>query len=344
MKYLRADGWTILRLAEYFKLDRHSVTYWLRCTQAPSQHRRIPRNTSKKSTAIRGRRKLVLGLLNKREVLKRNRFTAKFRKRRERTVERQPFGSLRQIRKGLISEHGIRVSISTVRNDLRAMGKRARRRRRGPHLTQKHRLARVAFAKRWMHARLDFSDECLISTNDATSGWQWVSKDEQPQHLDHEQGPTQLLVWGVVGTGFRKLIILDDKERLSKESYQAKVLTPAVPELKKRSKAGFLFQQDLARPHCDSERFLHRHGVKTAPQWPAKSCDMSPIETCWSWLKQRVALDAPWGVEELKAAILKAWHDLPTNSIDNAVASFKTRCQQVIRAKGALIKAKKPRW
>ncbi|GFX06816.1 transposable element Tcb1 transposase [Trichonephila clavipes] len=62
------------------------------------------------------------------------------------------------------------------------------------------------------------------------------------------------------------------------------VLEPAVlPYLQGLATA--IFQQDNARPHMARivQRFFVNHQIELLP-WPARSPDLSPIESMWPWL------------------------------------------------------------
>lgn len=85
--------------------------------------------------------------------------------------------------------------------------------------------------------------------------------------------------------------------------------------------------------------FLRRNKIKPlSPRWPARSPDLSPIETVWAWLKYKVAARAPYGVEELAQFIRESWEAIPQKSIDALVRGFKQRCKQCVKGKGNVVK------
>ncbi|GFY06048.1 transposable element Tcb1 transposase [Trichonephila clavipes] len=55
-----------------------------------------------------------------------------------------------------------------------------------------------------------------------------------------------------------------------------------------------IFQQDNARPHVARivQRIFVNHQIELLP-WPARSPDLSPIETMWSMIAQRLTQNTP---------------------------------------------------
>ena len=86
--------------------------------------------------------------------------------------------------------------------------------------------------------------------------------------------------------------------------------------------------------------YLKRNGIKLLKGWPARSCDLSPIENMWSNAQRRVDRYGPSGVEELWTFVKKAWDDIPLSEVNNLVESFPTRLTKCIKAGGATISTK----
>jgi hypothetical protein len=100
-----------------------------------------------------------------------------------------------------------------------------------------------------------------------------------------------------------------------------------------------VFQQDGATCHSQSKPYLSRRKVKSLEEpWPAVSCDLSPIEQCWSYLNHLVKRRGPYGVEELQRFAEEEFAKMPQEYIDNLVLSFTSRCEKVIQTKGNVIK------
>ncbi|GFU08725.1 transposable element Tcb1 transposase [Trichonephila clavipes] len=80
---------------------------------------------------------------------------------------------------------------------------------------------------------------------------------------------------------------------LNSQHYISEVLEPVVlPYLQGLATA--IFQQANARPHVARivQRFFVNHEIKLLP-WPARSPDLSPIESMWSMVAQRLTQITP---------------------------------------------------
>ena len=133
-----------------------------------------------------------------------------------------------------------------------------------------------------------FSDECMLDDNDYGKQWQWCRGKEVPSNMRMDPGPHSVLVWCAIGVNFRTIVVLP-RQLLNAESYQKKILNRNVVQLlAAECRRGSVFQQDNARPHCRSALYLGKRGVKVL-DWPARSPDLSPVETIWSWLRREVA-------------------------------------------------------
>lgn len=335
------SGYSQKQLAEDFNIHRNTVSKWLASKQAPSQTLKTRRVSAIRKQMINMRRCAVRKLIETKVTLKRVRYTPKKRLPRVKVLIRRPYSSVRSVCRGLYQKHNIRSSPSTVWKDLHCIGKIARKKRKAPPLTAKHRLDRQAFCKEMIRDKLDikFSDECYVDTNDHGSTWVWISPGEMPDVMERDQGPTSILVWGCIGKNFKHLVVLPP-QRLTKDSYRAKVLRPSISAL---ASTPALFQQDGAKPHGGHIQYLHRCGVRTLPKWPAKSCDLSPIENLWEILKSEVSRRAPHGVEELMVFIKEAWDAIPMKVVNSLIDSFEQRCKDCVAAKGNIIKPRKQR-
>ncbi|MDP2815805.1 MAG: hypothetical protein Q8O19_03910, partial [Rectinemataceae bacterium] len=153
-----------------------------------------------------------------------------------------------------------------------------------------------------------------------------------------EQGATQILLWGAIGIGFKKLIVVD-VSRLTRESYRSSILQPSVGALKAATRCGGEFMQDNARPHRGGMEYLRSRGVRClAEQWPASSCDLNCIETLWSHLQYEVSRRGPYGKAELIDFTKKCWDDIPQQKIDTLCAGFLNRCEKCVASRGECIK------
>lgn len=340
LRYRAKSGASTKALCGEFNLHRNTVKKWLRRSEPPSKSK--PRKLcDAKRNSIAHRRKLVKKLVETKVHYVRERFTPKKRLRRTQTMTRRPYQSCRTIARALITQHGVHASPSTVRSDLYALAKVPRKRRKGPYLDDNHRKKRVIFCRKMLQVCpvLRFSDECYINTNEHGSQWVWINPSEVAEPKTCDQKPPQLLVWGMIGPNIKQLIILKKPTNLTIASYREKILKPSLSVLK--DSQGAFFQQDNAKPHSSQGPFFRRHKIPTLDSilsWPSKSCDLSPIEQVWEYVKSQVSKKGPLGLHELATFIEEAWNSIPMTMVTNLLDSFLPRCRQCVRSRGELIK------
>ena len=64
------------------------------------------------------------------------------------------------------------------------------------------------------------------------------------------------------------------------------------------------------------------------PAWPPNSPDLNLVETVWSWMVKAIRdSDGGWpsNPEDLKAAVIKAWDDIPLEKFRELVKSYRVR-------------------
>jgi len=87
-----------------------------------------------------------------------------------------------------------------------------------------------------------------------------------------------------------------------------------------------------ARPHklrCVSD-FLNVDGIRTIA-WPACSPDINPIEYVWDMLGRRLRSRTPavQNTEQVAAALVEIWDNLPQDMIDNVIRSMRSSFDQL---------------
>lgn len=340
MKFLESKGLGVSQIASQLNVSRKTVYYWRKKNSPPSHKTPSARTT----LAMRTRRALVKKLASTRVAVDSTRFTPVRRKAVKRRTLSRPYSSVRKIARALFRNNRIECSPSTVLNDFKALGWVARKRISAPFLTDEDKQRRLEFCRKVLEEGFfdfAFSDESLFDTNEqgANNRYQWVPRGGTPDPIQREQYGASLLVWGVIAKDFNFLVIIPSSSgRLTCAKFRELVLTPALTRLRALGRRGIKFQMDNAPCHNRNGDWLRRNGVRLAPKWPARSCDLSPIEPLWAIMKQRVSSRAPFGEENLTAFIRQEWESLPNTLINSLVDSFKRRCELCIRAGGATIR------
>jgi transposase len=147
-------------------------------------------------------------------------------------------------------------------------------------------------------------------------------------------------MWGVVGIGFRKLVVLGT-DRVDSADYVDTLRRYLLPAYKKAvlKDDTLHFMQDGAPSHTakTTTAALAKWQVKMFGPWPPTSPDLNPIENVWSLVGRQIGATAPRKREELIEAITNAWNSIPQSTIDSLVGSFTGRCVKCVERQGAKV-------
>ena len=230
----------------------------------------------------------------------------------------------------------LRVSKSTVRRDMIALGYVNRVRPIKPKLSDSDYERRLAFSSETLRtaSRKDlesvaFSDEKLFDTNDHGLRTEWVRKGEAPQPRIFEKWSQKVMVWGIIAVNYRHLYFFNAGESVDAAAYQ-KAIASSLKVVQRRK---LIFMQDGARCHTAASTMavLEAAKVEVLQDFPPRSPDLNPIENMWS-LVDRLVIDFYEG--DLRAAVKKAWDSIPTQTVNNLVLSYKSRLQKVVALEG----------
>ena len=75
-------------------------------------------------------------------------------------------------------------------------------------------------------------------------------------------------------------------------------------------------------------------------EWPANSPDLNPIEKLWNILQDRVIEEQAETVDELKAAVIKAWWDIPQSTIQHLISAVPNKILKCIEKEGGRTNAR----
>lgn len=239
------------------------------------------------------------------------------------------------------------VSVRTTNRRLEKRGYTARRPAKKPLLTPRHRQERLAWAARWIDLTLNhwhhvvFADESrfLLHRSDGRIRVRRLAGERFREDCvlgTVAYGGGSVHVWGAMHSGGQsQLVVL--VENVNGVRYRDILEEHLVPWARATFGDNFAFQDDNAPPHRArvTTRFLEEEEVQTRPQ-PAKSPDLNPIEHLWDELHRAVDKRAnpPANLDQLAAALVEEWRNIPVQRLLNLVDSMPRRLQAVINSRG----------
>lgn len=339
MTYLRKQGKTYAQISAELNVSRSSVHRSLTASAPPSVRNKNQRQASRSTRAkLKKRRQVVVQLAKKKKIVEG--WRGKSGRAQPIVIRRRVFPSIRRIAREM-RRRGFSVSDSTVRTDLISSGLLAKVKPRGPRRRIGDKAERLKFARRWLRkgkkvmTQIIFSDEKLCDTNDHGSRFEWCEKEERASHMERDRFAPKIHVWGAVGVGVKILVFLPDGG-IDHDIYVRKCLAPNIAALTKKDR---IFQQDGARCHVHEKTlaYQNRKGFTLMADWPARSPDLSPIESIWAQCQRSVSERGPSNAEELKEFWKREWDSIPQAQIDACVLSFAPRLAAACAAKGDTI-------
>ncbi|GFV57731.1 transposable element Tcb1 transposase [Trichonephila clavipes] len=147
-----------------------------------------------------------------------------------------------------------------------------------------------------------------------------------------------MMVWGGIGyIGYHsRTPLIRIVGTLNNQHYTFEVLEPVFhPYLQGLATA--IFQQENARSHVARivQRFFVNHQIELLP-WLACSTDLSPIESMWSMVAQRLTQITPPAAisDQLWKRVEAAWSAVPQEDIQSLFESMLRRVEVVISNNG----------
>ena len=223
---------------------------------------------------------------------------------------------------------------------MREAGLKCRRPRKVGILTQRHKQARLRWARahlrfrRRQWSRVLFTDECQITLSRA-DGRARVWRRRRERHNEvciqryNRWGGGSIHVWaGITQFGKTDLVVFD--RNVNAQTYVQDVLAPVVvPFINQHFGGQGTLQHDNARPHTarHTQNFLAASNINVL-DLPAMSPDMAPIEHLWDELKRRIyaRVPAPQTVAELRRVAIYEWQNISQAVIARVVFFQMDNC------------------
>ncbi|KAK7143817.1 hypothetical protein R3I93_014851 [Phoxinus phoxinus] len=267
-----------------------------------------------------------------------------------RMVDKQPQTSSKEIQ-AVLQAQGASVSARTICRNLNKMKRYGRRPRRTPLLTQRHKKARLQFAKMYTSKPNSFwenvlwTDETKIelfgkahrSTVYRKCNEAFKEKNTVPTV---KYGGGSKMFWGCFtasGTG-----CLDCVQGIMKsEDYQrilGRNVGPSVRKLGLRPRS-WVFQQDNDPKHTSksTQKWMATKRWRVL-KWPAMIPDLNPIEHLRRDLKIAVGKRHPSNMRDLEQFAKEEWSKIPGERCKKLIDGYRKRLISVIFSKGCATK------
>lgn len=228
--------------------------------------------------------------------------------------------------------------------------------RRKPFETDKHKAARLKWAKEHRNWTMDdwyrviWTDEATFETGLDTRSCYVTRKQGDAMEYRYlkptfKSGRSSIGIWGAITLGLKGPVHFLQKEgRMNSEIYVNQVLKElGLPFYNHctQERGPMIWMDDGAGYHTSkaTAKFRRKVGLLRM-DWPAQSPDLNPIENLWRIIKLRVSAQRHriQSLEQMKWVIEEEWNKLTVEDFHKCIESMPKRCKLVILAKGGAIK------
>lgn len=156
------------------------------------------------------------------------------------------------------------------------------------------------------------------------------------------KSPSSVMVWaGVTANGKTPLVFIEKGVKINASYYQKSIIKAVLEPWAKLHFKGedWTLQQDWAPAHKakGSIALCKKLFPKIWDRelWPPYSPDLNPMDfAIWPILEQKACSVQHRNLESLKAALLKAWAEIPTEQLSAAISSLPDRLSACVKAQG----------
>lgn len=215
-----------------------------------------------------------------------------------------------------------------------------------PRLTQRHKVARIAFAEKYKFwdeefEAVVFSDEKKFNLDGPDGHHKYWRDLRHPRQMCYKRnhGGGSLMVWAAFGArGKSQICFVPSK--MNAEAYVDLLDSNLIEYAGDLYGDNWTFQQDNAPIHVArfTKDFFKSRNIPLL-EWPALSPDLNPIEDLWGILSAKIFSKSKQytTLKELKEAILVEWDKIDMSTLKNLACSMPRRLQQVLIHKGNTI-------
>ena len=241
------------------------------------------------------------------------------------------------------------VSRRSIDRYLTRIFKKKRVARRRENLPVRHRSARLNWCRDhqdWTPedwARVIFSDETLVQLNRLKCRifvWRPVNSDpfEDRYVVPRSNDRHNQMIWGMMSAHEPPTIVYLT-ENVTSVSYEQTLRTNLVPVLNRLILTNPIFQQDGAAPHRGArvQNLFDELDVDVLP-WPARSPDLSPIETLWAFLKNDIAHSRCENIDDAIQISRRFFDNLNPLLSGYLIRRMPARIAECIRVRGKRMK------
>jgi inhibitor of nuclear factor kappa-B kinase subunit alpha len=250
---------------------------------------------------------------------------------------------------------GSRVSVQTVRREMKRLNIKVKTPSKKRKLSPTHRAKRLAFARKLHDVGIGlltlFTDSTYVKLNEIAGKRRWVLEEDDNEYFYNKNCMQLHFYGGICARGRTELIPVTGTTGLEPykkkargvgaDEYNDRVLPILLEAGKRLYPSGvWRFMQDGARAHTAKKtknKLMSEAKEQWIQDWPANSADLNPIEHMWRLIKDNLRGKEFETVPEFMAAAIASWHSIPARVVRSLVGSFGRRCRACVRAEGGYI-------